>query len=401
MAELRLYDRSRVTTDWQCPRKRWWQYEYDGKGIVNGNTNLELYLGTTVHDGLAAIATQYLAGTVDIDAIALAGRKQMMDSLMGTSEVFIQEEYNFACEQGALVEGLVRGFYRAVWPRLMAQYPDIRLVEAEMHYDHDGLRFMSKPDLVLGDVEGNLWYVEYKTTANKKEGWINSWNTAIQLHSTIRAIEATLNEKVTGVIVQGLYKGYESYGKQSSPFCYAYQRKGTPPFSKDEVSYEYKAGFKRYPAWEMVGGVKTWVEGMPDSVLADQFPQTPPIFVKDSLVDSFFTQRAWREKEIDFAVKMTEGDPEAQAGMLEVTFPQKFDQCISFWGAKCPYTKLCHGHVGEPLREGFEYRVPHHQPELEQQAELQRQSDALDKSFKELVEYEPEVDEVEPTDTSV
>src|SRR5258708_9057575 len=139
MAELRLYDRSRVTTDWQCPRKRFWQYEYAGKGIVSGNTNLELWLGITVHDGLAAIATQYLAGTVDIDAIAIAGRKQMYDSLMGTGEAFLQDEYNFACEQGALVEGLLRGFYRAVWPRLLGQYPIVRMIEQEIHYDHDGL----------------------------------------------------------------------------------------------------------------------------------------------------------------------------------------------------------------------------------------------------------------------
>jgi PD-(D/E)XK nuclease superfamily protein len=368
MAELRLYDRSRTVCDWTCPRKRYWNYEYgNGKGIVSGSTNLELWIGTCIHDGLAAIAYQHIAGEVDIDQIATTARKQMYDSLMGETETFIQEEVNFASEQAALVEGLLRGFYRSAWPRLMAQYPDIRCVEQEMHFDHDGLRFMSKPDLVVANPEGDIWYVEYKTTSSKKEGWVNSWNTAVQLHSSIRAIEATFNEKVTGVIVQGLYKGYESYGKQSSPFCYAYRRNGNPPFSQDEIQYEYKAGFKRYPVWELAGGSKAWVEGMPDSVLADQFPQTPPIFVKDDLIDNFFTQRGYREHEIELAMQMMPTvDADGQKNILDVAFPQKFSECVSWWGSKCPYTKLCHGYVEEPLREGFEYRVPHHTPEVEQ-----------------------------------
>lgn len=368
MPELRLYDRSRVTTDWQCPRKRYWQYEYGSKGIVGTTQGLELFLGTVVHDGLAAIATQHIIGTVDIDAIASAANDSVFKALGPVGDVFLAEEIDYAKEQAALVEGLLRGFYRSAWPRLMAAYPDIRCVEQELIYDHDGLRFMSKPDLVVASPEGDIWYVEYKTTSSKKEGWVNSWNTAVQLHSSIRAIEASFGEKVTGVIVQGLYKGYESYGKQSSPFCYAYQRKGNPPFTEDAVSYEYKAGFKRYPTWEMSGGVTSWVAGMPDSVLGDQFPVTPPIFVKDDLIDSFFSQRNWREHEIELAMSMMTQveDPASKANILDTAFPQRFDQCVQYWGGKCQYTKLCHGYVGEPLREGFEYRIPHHTSEAEQ-----------------------------------
>jgi hypothetical protein len=370
MPELRLYDRSRVTTDWQCPRKRYWQYEYGNKGLVGASQGLELFLGTTVHDGLAAIATQHICGQVDIDAIATTAADSVLKALLPQGDTFLTEEMDYAREQASLVEGLLRGFYRSAWPRLMAAYPDIRCVEQELIFDHDGLRFMSKPDLVLASPEGDIWYVEYKTTSSKKEGWVNSWNTAVQLHSSIRAIEASLHEKVTGVIVQGLYKGYESYGKQSSPFCYAYQRKGSPPFSEDAVSYEYKAGFKRYPTWEMAGGVKSWVAGMPDNVLSDQFPVTPPIFVKDDLIDAFFTQRKYREHEIKLATQMIEGinNPDATKDILDTAFPQRFDQCVSFWGSKCQYTKLCHGYVGEPLREGFEYRIPHHSTEVEAHA---------------------------------
>lgn len=371
MAELRFYSKSGVQCDWQCPRKRYWQYEYEGKGITTGNTHLELYLGQSIHDGLAAIASQHIAGTVDIDLIASTAQQQIVEALLAqtTGEI---DEFDFANEQAALVEGLLRGFYKQVWPSLMKQYPKILMIEQPMVFKHDGFGFLSKPDLVVEDPEGGIWYVEYKSTSSKKEAWINSWGTAIQLHSTIKAIESSIGDKVTGVIVQGLYKGFESYGKQSSPFCYAYRRNGNPPFSTTETIYEYRSGFKRIPTWELPGGVKAWVEGMPENVLADQYPQSPPIFVKDYLIDAFFQQRAWREWEIMTAVETLRGaDPEGQAKVLDIAFPQRFDQCVPSFGKACPYLKLCHGPQGvDPLQNGYEWRDQEHLEEYKEIAKL-------------------------------
>jgi len=374
---LKVYDRSRVTTDWDCPRKRFWQYEYQGKGIVSTHTSLELFLGTTVHDALAAIAvSQSRDGGVDIDTIATAARQQMLDNLLPSVSVD-PEGFNFAWEQATLAEGLVRGFYKQVWPSLMTQYPQIVSIEEEMVYNHDGLTFMSKPDLVVGDESGEFYYVEYKTTSSKKEGWVNSWDTAIQLHSTIKAIETTKGVKVNNVIVQGLYKGYESYGKQNSPFCYAYKRNGNPPFSQDEVRYDYKAGFKKYPVWEMAGGCKKWVDEMSQDILVDQFPQTAPIFVNEDMVDSFFRQRAFREKEIKQAMKDLYSDDESLIDLtheiVDAAFPQRFDKCIPSFGRPCAYRMLCHGVVHNPLEQGFVYREPHHSPELDQWREKENE----------------------------
>ena len=328
-------------------------------------------MGTCVHDGLAAIARG-----LPIDDIANTAQKQMFEALtiQTSGEV---SEIDFANEQAALVEGILRGFYKYVWPRLMVEYPVIKCVEVELTYEHDGLTFMSKPDLVVVGVnwEGELTYIEYKTTNSKTDEWVNAWDTAIQIHSSIRAIEATTNEKVANVTVIGLYKGFESYGKQSSPFCYAYKKIGTPPFTETLVQYEYKTGFKRYPTWELEGGVKAWVDGMPDEVLGKQFLQTPPIFVKDDMVDTFFKQRAIREHEIIMANVMLKDetvDEETKRFVLNTTFPQRFDQCKPGYGRlkPCEYMRICHGHVVDPLNEGFEYRVPHHELEAKQFEEL-------------------------------
>lgn len=379
---IRLIDRTRTVEDWKCPRSRYLGYELGGRGITKSSQGIELTTGIIVHDCLAAIATFTQAGqTVPIDDIAITAYKDMYVRLTGANQS--AEAVEFAREQGTLIEGMIRGFYKHVWPKLMLKYPKIVKIEAEMEYDlgsapclqcaglgsmGDGpclacdgtgeackFVFMTKPDLIVEDIEGNLVYLEYKTTSSKKDKWINSWDTQVQLHSSIKATEQTLGSAPAYVQIVGLYKGYESYGKQSSPFCYAYKRKGNPPFTKDETVYEYKAGFRRYATWELEGGVKAWVESMPDNVLTNQFPMTAPIFVNDDLVGSFFKQRLNREKEII----SFNGDEED----LDRVFPQKFDKCEPSFGFGCEFKKICHGHVADPLTEGFSQREPHHEAE--------------------------------------
>lgn len=370
---IKLHDRSRAVADWKCERYRFWGYEAFGTGITGEVHPLELFMGTTLHDGLAAIATQWRdRGWADIDEIAALAYQQMLEPLLAQSVGELEEEVDFAKEQATLVEGLLRGFYKQAWPRLVAAYPKILFIEEEMTYPHDGMVFMSKPDLIVATEDmSETAYIEYKSTSSKKAEWMNSWNTAIQLHSTVKAVEATKGVKVTQVIVQGLYKGHESFGKQASSFCYAYKKNGQPPFSQNQVEYAYKAGFKRYPTWELEGGVKAWVEGMPENVLAEQFPQSPPIFIKDEMVDRFFKQRSIREQEIDLALQMLEDpngsfDEETKKAIMDTAFPQRFDQCVPSFGKPCAFRPLCHGGAGaDPFSAGYVKREPHHKLELD------------------------------------
>lgn len=384
-----LTDRSRILADWRCPYSRLLGYHLEGQGVVPPNQGLELFLGTALHDGLAAIATQWQqSGSADIDVISGVAAKGVFDGLMaqaGGDEAGLQ----FAKEQSILIEGLLRGFYKQAWPSLISRYPRIVSIEQEMTYPlgeqidipitdnrgmpgtaKSGITFMSRPDIVLGDLEDDWVYVEYKSTSSRSDNWVSQWSTAVQIHSTIRAIEHTLGKAPSAVIVQGLYKGYISYGKQSSPFCYAYYRQGTPPFSYPEYSYAYKAGFKRVPTWELEGGLTKWVDSMPDQLLADQFPQTPPLFIKPELIDRFFAQRLIRETEIREATKVV-FDPDLPMEMRlqfkDAFFPQKFDQCHPPGFSKpCIFRQICHGGLDNPLEMGWTLREPHHQLEMDQ-----------------------------------
>lgn len=368
-----VYDRSRTTTDWECSRKRYWNYEHDGSGIVPETDAVELFTGSVFHDSMAAIARN----GQDIDDIAaLAADKLFKYHCPDEEAAKFESTVTYAKEQAALIYGLVKGFYQHVWPRLMAKF-EIVAVEEEMFFVHNqhGIGdlkaffvMMCKPDLVLRDKESKeLVYLEHKTTSSKKEGWISQWDDAVQVHSTLNAIEQSLGERPVYTIVQGHWKGYSSYGKLSSPFCYAYVKQGNPPFFKPEHSYEYRNGLRRVPTWELEGGTKRWVEGMPENVLADQFPQTPPIFCNQDLITNYFMQRAIRELEIQSTKEMLTFMDDASAKVvMNGAFPQRFDKCkIPTTPPRlCSYRMLCHGNCSDPLKAGYVKRQPHHELEV-------------------------------------
>lgn len=358
-----LYDRSRVTKDWSCHRSRYWQYEYDGRGIVPSTSRTALFYGLTFHDCLSEIATLHRDGAfIDIKAIAKRGHDQIFQAMMDASQGGEEAEFK-AREQGTLIQGIVLGFYKHVWPRLMAEYPIIIFIEEELTYEHDGLMFMAKPDLILSNGEDTV-YVEYKSTSYRNDDWVNQWDTAIQLHSTVKAVEQSKGVIVDKVIIQGLYKGSARYGRQNSPFCYAYRRKGQAPFTEDQVSYTYKAGWPAAPVWELEGGIEKWVEEMPLEVLQAQFPQTPPIVINDAMVSRFFAQTSAREWEIFNTINHPIGGVFDQED-LDSHFPQNFDTCHEVYGGDCEYIRLCHGNADDPLSQGFERREAHHLPEKE------------------------------------
>lgn len=356
MSEVKpiLFHRSAAVTDWACPMKRFWAYEFLGRGISPPETQYELYLGTLIHDGIAGFTHN-----IPIDEIVDAGVRQLRSKLLEGRELDADAQF-LADEQCALAEGMLRGFYRLHWPRICEQYPEVVLCEQELTYDYelDGqpLRFLAKPDLVRRGPDG-LVYFEWKTTSSNKEEWIKQWETAVQLHSTCRAIEANLGEPVVSVIVQGFYKSYVSqYNRLESPFCYGYHKPANPPFEKAIWAHEYKYGLKKAPIWQREGGVKQWVDEMPVAILASQFPQTPPIFVNERLVEKFFRQQGLREMAIKSALKL---DPYNDHEAMDRLFPMHFETCNAY-NRPCPYKRLCHGAPVDPLSIGYTPRYSHH-----------------------------------------
>lgn len=351
MADLVFYDRSRVTLDWKCPRARYWGNEWQGLGIVPAKRALYFDIGDAYHKAVAALKMGE-----DTDEVVNDNVPPFRDALAANGMIAEKVE-----EQATLVEGLIRAYARHVLPALVREYRVLD-VEAEFTMDHDGCRQGVKPDSLVERLsDGTLWYWEEKTTGWVGERWFQQWPRNIQLHSTAEAVERHLGREVSGVIVQGAYKGYEREGKQSSILCYGYQRPGLT--AGPEVLYEYRAGSRRVPVWELSGGIRQWVGCMPNEVLSTLFVQTPPIFLQRRLVEAFRRQVALRERQIRDACELTNtGDQEEMRTLLDNVFPQHFSECAPAIGNPCAYADLCYNPFAEedPLRHGYTWRQPHH-----------------------------------------
>ena len=92
---MRLFDRSRVVTDWECPRKRYLGYEYGGKGLATNVMALPLREGAIVHDVI-----QELSEDGDFDGKL----HHELDSFTYELREANVDEY-FVLEQAAMLEG--------------------------------------------------------------------------------------------------------------------------------------------------------------------------------------------------------------------------------------------------------------------------------------------------------
>lgn len=328
---MRFFDRTRTETDWLCPRKRYLQFEYDGRGIVPVEEQLPLAFGIAVHQGLARLIRE------------------------GPSAVptIIDDAPSVNPEVDALFSGMMHGAARYLIPSLLNRF-EIVAVEREITtvFDDD-LMFGCIPDLIGRDRETGLcWYIEYKTTSDRSASWVNAWNRAVQLHAGAYLAHIELDIPMAGCIVIGLSKGSKYKGSIRSPFVHAFIKPGSED-AHELRSYEYVRGWNRVLTTELDGGVERWMEQMPPALLADQFIETPPIPLRHDLVAAFFDQQQRREAVVAH-------------GQIE-DFPQNFSACDPARGYPCPYLACCWSpQVGrDPIGSGqFVVRESHHPAEI-------------------------------------
>lgn len=354
---MAFIDRTRVTTDWKCPRARYWAFEYLGRGVSPARRALYFDIGDAVHKSLDALSRgEALDG---VCAVHLA-RFREMQSPHYTGELAWKLE-----EQVCLIEGMIRGWYRSVLPRLTEEFEVVAIEEEFVYEVAPGLTMGVKPDKLLRRrSDGTLWYRETKTLGYLGKDWSLQWQRAIQLHTTAFIVGAHLQEEVSGVIVEGLYKGYDREGKATSPFAYGYARPGT--IRGPEIMPEWRAGCRKIPIWsDYPGGCRAWAASLPTEVLSNQFIETPPIFLQRRLVEAFLRQVAIREEVIRRAAEVD--DDLQDGGLLDTVFPQHFSECAPAIGVPCAYADCCFNPVvGEdPVRSGlYTPRVPHHTTEV-------------------------------------
>jgi hypothetical protein len=355
-SKLRLVDRTRIEVDWTCERRRYWSAEHAKRGIVPLSDAVELAYGIAIHDALASLALGLLPPEQIAD-ILLHNLQQLP-----TAEPRKSELINLGL-------GHFWGFVRVVWPLLLRDYSILR-IEKELTLpigkDGDGTRIemMLKPDLALErKADGTVWYPDFKSTGFKTKNWLDGWQYAQQLHAGCLALELDLGRPVEGAFVIGLYKGQEREGQLRSALTYAYLRKGLVDNGKivqePKWSHEYVRGWEMVPTSEYPGGVKAWVDSLPEEVLLEQFPLTGPVPLHREMAGEFLAQQELREQEI---LSFHRGER-----TLAQTFRQNFKACRPLFGEACPYREVCFSKsiAEDPIGSGhYQWRQPHHQLEV-------------------------------------
>ena len=331
---VRNFSYTRCAADEECRRKRYLSREWGGTGLQPIHAGWALVHGNIVHKALEDLGK---TGSIDF---AKYREKTQTEALASGMDIHKSRDW------AALVEGALRGFVRAVWPQLMSEY-EIIGTEKWIQYDlPNGFRFRARQDLLLKNkFDGHVLLIDYKNTSSTKPQWIASWSKSVQLHSSMYALKQSEGIDVQRAMVIGLYKGYKNDKKhiQQSAFNYGYVNR---EFSMSpQYSYEYQRskGWEQFSTFEEFDDLSAWIGNMPAETLAEQFPQTGPIFIREDIAETWFRQQLIREAEVDEGVQLLHSSTSVEeiTAILDKYFKQNFSHCEPAYGYSCEFSPLC------------------------------------------------------------
>ena len=339
---LILTDRSRIEADWLCPRKRYWLTEYRDEntstGLVPASSPPAFTFGLAVHEGIEA-------------------------GIKGETAPDISEA-DMTDDQKDCVTAIVTGFFEYIWPQWMTDYEPV-VVEQELEFEHDGVLFMCRPDLILKHKRtGDHWYPDFKTFSGSFN--YHRWAISLQQQLTFLACKKALDLDLAGAWIQGLGKGSGRKGTLYHPLVFGYRHPGVPGVSEPTYGVQRRTGFQRFNTKEYHhNGVKGWIQQLmkkqPDMV-AKVYPQSQPIFPQ-KIMDGVLEQITYREQLI--AKTREPSDHKTKWAQHMGIFPQHISQCDTGWG-QCSYFDMCHVSTihKNPIGSGsFVPREPHHAAE--------------------------------------
>lgn len=220
-------DRSRTLEFQRCPRARYLQYEYKGRGIVPARLSVPLTVGTWVHVGLGELLTQSMhppklgrfdsiGGTlssstrnIDVDAavsVALSGYDEQVRGRGLDLEANADLDYVYQ-EQRALIEAMIRAYAAKQLSVLLEEYEVLEVErEDEMSlgftglpsktfgYDTTPIKWMARADgLLLHRRDGDLYVLSFKTAASFDARKESENNHDMQGLSEVAAVEDRLH----------------------------------------------------------------------------------------------------------------------------------------------------------------------------------------------------------------
>lgn len=409
---MRLTDRSRHERGLKgCPRARWLEYEYLGRGLRPRAQRIALATGHEVHEVLEAVLRACDGGEPPSQNQARAAIVREVDlyqqhaKARGFYGVELSEQALYVVvEQACLIEGLAWCFYRAALPWLLAEF-EILAIEQTVHVilgcdcglagvgeprieegqlTHEGREcggtiLPIRPDIVARRrSDGSVVSIDFKTSAYPPQN-IDTEHVLQMGLSTLGASRLT-GEPCSQYYLLGLLKGQRKASgsstlkTQQSALCYLYHRPADPPMISEAsyvAGYTRARGYGKVPVWECfpdwrdsgISPVEHWVlDVMSAEEVGDNVAISPPQSVDDRLTPQMLQEihseaLTWEDIRAAMAA-----DPEG----IDSYVRRSWD-CHP-WGEDCEFLRVCKMQEGwaHPEESGFyEEREPHHLLETE------------------------------------
>ena len=422
--DLWYTDRSRYKLGTsRCARARYLAYHFGptGYGITAKRESLPLATGISVHQGLQAF-TSHLASfdalpvRVDVRAVIHDVCQAYVDRVEARGYRGIlggPDTEETITEQALLISGLLWALYLKFLPWLHRNYQVLSVESERLHPLDADKALMLRTDLLAKRHGGSsLAYFECKTTGWESDAWAEQWETDPQLALGTLDCQELYGGEVSELFVVGLNKGRrmkerddpEGRKKQLSPLCYGYRRPANPPLGHDDwlPAYEWvnsdgelkraSRAHRRTGIWELehsdwptwrayqganpgLGASEFWMEMLPASVVDRICFILGPMNRQDVQLQSLlrniegeedrWQRRLWALYESQQHFPWS--SPQFQAE-LDRLIPCSW-ACRPFGREhQCEFVPICHRYQGwdDPLQNGYQPRLPHHDPELQQ-----------------------------------
>jgi hypothetical protein len=379
--------RSLIVDREECGRMRFLKADLDGTGYEAIPQSVPTLSGTRVHDGFALV----VGGKATVDAAVTAANAAYQDevTLRGLAYVDPQDLRHTFREQAWMMEVLLRAWVLLRLPVILEDYEVVSCEQQWFTQLADGIRQPIRMDVILRrKADGMLFILDFKTTPYGDDNWAMTHQWSRQTLLYIEALERETQERVGGIIYEGLVRGqFKKDTAKSSPWfgkriqqtalCYGYWLEGD---SKEESLYQ--ATYTSRKGWKkMFAGDHFTAEGwiaqlQQEGILRELFitmdPVCPPPEARGRLVEQIAQAEQHYVYNLRLYERMVEKlgeDHPTTRQQLGAFAPQETSRCFKF-GAdhRCPFIQDGICFMPDSLQvlrsdPAFQPRVSHHQQE--------------------------------------
>lgn len=369
--------RTAIQTYQQCPRKRYWQFHYNGQGIEPVKQSIPLVWGGGIHTGVEHL----LKGDSVDDAVGFALEAYSEACQDRSFDIDDLESQSFVYNEGrALIEGFTRAWALERLPDFIGTYEILEVEQEGLWKDwSDNVDLAYRPDALLRKRNtGGLYVFNLKSSYawGKREEQSSRYN--VQGLSEMAALEHRLGERIAGIQDEIFIKGprlEKNDQKYQSTFLVHPWLKSGVISDDDEWGWKYyyeqngrstRLGnaFSRVNVWEHQS-MKDWIRMLSElqvqphlgNPLSELFVTPVPHERNEQELSEWLRQVRAQEEEVHTNVRRVGTDFDRE--WLDVYFPMHRHSCFSYQRT-CEYAPLCHDRLA-PDCGLYQIRKDHHE----------------------------------------